>query len=172
MRLTGNAPTVTVSPGVASRFNVNTATSGSHVLVTVTALDAFGNVASGFTGTVHVASATTAIQPFNYTFVATDHGQHTFTLASAADVVVTNMLTVSGSTPGNAAVQANVNLAPGQWAGLLSRYAGPGDNNTYLGVVSYVADKLESFIYLNHNGELAKAGDRHDVQRRARHAGV
>jgi N-acetylneuraminic acid mutarotase len=47
--------------------------------VTVTAYDAYGNVATGYRGTVHFSdSATGATLPANYTFTASDNGVHTF----------------------------------------------------------------------------------------------
>src|SRR5262249_6562947 len=57
---TGSA-TVTVSPAAASTFVVTasptTVTAGNSTSVTVTALDPFGNVATGYTGTVHFTSS-------------------------------------------------------------------------------------------------------------------
>ena len=47
--------------------------------VTVTALDAYGNMATGYTGTVHFTSSDgQAVLPANYTFIAGDAGVHTF----------------------------------------------------------------------------------------------
>jgi hypothetical protein len=48
--------------------------------VVVSALDQFGNVATGYTGTVHFASSDPqAVLPADYTFTAADAGHHTFT---------------------------------------------------------------------------------------------
>jgi hypothetical protein len=48
--------------------------------VTVTAYDAYGNVATGYLGTVAFTSSDSrAILPANYTFTAADKGAHTFT---------------------------------------------------------------------------------------------
>ena len=42
--------------------------------------DAYGNVVTGYTGTIHFKSTdTTATLPANYTFTAADKGVHTFT---------------------------------------------------------------------------------------------
>jgi hypothetical protein len=49
--------------------------------VTVTAYDAYGNVATGYTGTVHFTSSDhnpNAHLPADYTFTAADAGTHTF----------------------------------------------------------------------------------------------
>jgi hypothetical protein len=75
--------TVTVTPGVAKTLKVVVSTNpwpaGSSHSVTVTALDAYGNVATGYTGTIHFTSSDTkAILPADYTFTAADKGVHTF----------------------------------------------------------------------------------------------
>src|SRR5262249_58452174 len=55
-------------------------TAGNAFNVTVTALDAYGNTATGYTGTVHFTSGDSqASLPSNYTFVGGDAGVHTFT---------------------------------------------------------------------------------------------
>ncbi len=78
---------ITVSPGVATSFNVaapSSATTGSAFSVTVKALDAFGNTATGYSGTVKFTSTDVALTPVtNYTFTGAgtghDNGLHTFT---------------------------------------------------------------------------------------------
>jgi hypothetical protein len=79
------AATLTVVPGAASFFVVSgfpaqvTAGDGSNLL-TVTAYDASGNVATGYTGTVAFASTDgNASLPGGYSFTAADAGVHTFT---------------------------------------------------------------------------------------------
>jgi hypothetical protein len=48
--------------------------------LTLTVEDAYGNIVTGYTGTVHFSSTdSTALLPANYTFTATDAGVHTFT---------------------------------------------------------------------------------------------
>ena len=62
------------SPGLPSRSPPAT-----RRRVTVTALDAFGNIATGYTGTVHFTSTDgAAALPGNYTFTGGDAGVHTF----------------------------------------------------------------------------------------------
>jgi hypothetical protein len=47
--------------------------------VTVKALDAYGNVATGYTGTIHFSTSDPkASVPANYKFIASDKGVHTF----------------------------------------------------------------------------------------------
>ena len=80
--LTGSTA-VAVSAAAATHFTVGAparATAGLPVSFTVTALDGFNNVATGYTGTVHLTSTDAAgILPGDYTFVAGDAGVHTFT---------------------------------------------------------------------------------------------
>jgi hypothetical protein len=57
-----------------------TTTAGAPGSVTVTAQDANGNTAPGYTGRVHFTSSDVqAGLPADYTFTANDHGVHTFT---------------------------------------------------------------------------------------------
>jgi hypothetical protein len=98
--ITGTARVTVVGP--ATRFqvltNLNPATdsvnTGTPFSVTVVALDADGNVAIGYTGTVHFTSNDgAAALPADYTFVAADSGSHTFnngvTLNTAGSRTVT-----------------------------------------------------------------------------------
>jgi hypothetical protein len=74
-------------------FNADTAThfrvtptasaipAGQPFSITVTALDDNGQLAAGYTGTVHFSSSDPlAGLPFDYTFTAADHGSHTFSV--------------------------------------------------------------------------------------------
>ncbi len=76
---------VDITPGNAVSLVINTPgtdTAGSVDGVTVTALDAFGNVATGYTGTVSVTvtnfAAANVGLPANYTFLPADQGSHLF----------------------------------------------------------------------------------------------
>jgi hypothetical protein len=66
----------------------STITAGSAVGFTVTALDAFGNVATGYTGTVSFSSqiggATITGLPGSYTFTSADQGSHMFAIGFKA----------------------------------------------------------------------------------------
>jgi hypothetical protein len=72
----------TVKAAAASRLAVSAPTSvsaGVRFSLTVTVKDAYGNVVTGYTGTIHFTSTdTTATLPKNYTFTAADNGVHTF----------------------------------------------------------------------------------------------
>jgi hypothetical protein len=76
---------VTVLPATASHFRVTPSTlkpkAGVPFAITVTALDAYGNVCPSYAGTVHFASTDpSAILPKNYTFSSTNQGRHTFSV--------------------------------------------------------------------------------------------
>jgi hypothetical protein len=79
--ITGSA-SVTVSPATASTLAVTgfPAAAGVPFSITVRALDTYGNVASGYSGTVHFTSTDqTATLPPDTSFAGADHGVHTFT---------------------------------------------------------------------------------------------
>jgi Fibronectin type III domain/Calcineurin-like phosphoesterase len=78
---------VAVVPAVASRFSVTApaqVTAGAAFSVVITALDLYGNVATGYTGMIHFSSSDNlAILPANYLFTSgpgLDNGVHTFTV--------------------------------------------------------------------------------------------
>ena len=78
--------------------------------VTVTALDAYGNIAKGYLGTIHfTCSDHRAILPSDYTFVAADAGVHTFmvTLQSSGTQTLTATDTHTGSIKGSASVRTS-----------------------------------------------------------------
>jgi sugar lactone lactonase YvrE len=72
------------NPGVVTRFQISGFPSftgaGTPGTFTVTAVDAFGNPVTGYTGTVHFSSTDPSAQlPDDYPFTADDQGSHTFT---------------------------------------------------------------------------------------------
>ncbi len=75
---------VTVVPAATAKLVVAapaTVTAGTPFSYTVTAEDAFGNVETGYAGTVHFTASTAdaqAVLPADYTFTAADAGAHTF----------------------------------------------------------------------------------------------
>src|SRR5262249_46387417 len=74
---------IMVNPAAASALVLmgpNRVRAGVAFSMTVTAYDAYGNVATGYRGTLHFTSTdSTATLPSNYTFTATDAGVHVFT---------------------------------------------------------------------------------------------
>ncbi len=103
------APTGPTNP-TATHFSVTASPTsdmaGAPFSVTVTALDANGNVVTGYAGTVQVTSTDPAFaQLGTYMFNNNDHGSHTFTetLTTAGSRTITVADTsnsgISGSTP-------------------------------------------------------------------------
>jgi hypothetical protein len=81
--ITGTVAGITVNPAAASRFIITapaSVTAGVPFSLTVKVEDAYGNVVTNYTGTIHFSSTDgTATLPPNYTFTAADKGVHTFT---------------------------------------------------------------------------------------------
>lgn len=101
--ITGNSA-VTVSPATASAMTVagfpSSTTAGAGGNFTITLKDPFGNIASGYAGTVHFTSSDPkATLPANYTFTPADAGKHTFsaTLKTADTQSITATDTLTGS---------------------------------------------------------------------------
>jgi hypothetical protein len=83
--ITGSESGIVVQPAAATQFLLSapsSVTSGKKFSVTLTVEDAYGNVVTGYTGTVHFTSSdSTATLPKNFTFTAADDGVYTFTNA-------------------------------------------------------------------------------------------
>jgi hypothetical protein len=101
----------TVNPAAASMLVVSAfpspITAGASHSYTVTAEDPYGNVATGYTGTVHFTSSDPrAVLPANYTFTAAAAGRHSFsaTLKTAG----TQSITATDTT--NAILTSAVNI--------------------------------------------------------------
>ena len=107
----GSQPTVTVSTaaGAATHLVVSSGivqVAGTPFTVTVTAEDAYGNTAKGYTGTVHFSSSDSGSGvnlPSNYAFQAGDNGVKSFsvTLVTVGSQSVTATDTVTGSITGS-----------------------------------------------------------------------
>ena len=79
----GGEVSIQVAPAAASQFVLSgfptSITQGTAGGFTVTARDPYGNVATGYTGTVHFSSSDPlASLPADYTFTAADLGAHAF----------------------------------------------------------------------------------------------
>src|SRR5207249_1457251 len=81
--ISGSQSGITVIPAAASTLTVMAPASvnaGAAFSVTITAKDAYANIASGYVGQVRFTSTDPhAVLPANYTFTAGDSGSHTFT---------------------------------------------------------------------------------------------
>jgi hypothetical protein len=80
--LTAMSAAIVVTPAAAAKFVLTAPASVTHGVrfsLTLTVQDAYGNVVTGYTGTVHFTSSDgMATLPANYTFTAADAGVHTF----------------------------------------------------------------------------------------------
>jgi hypothetical protein len=108
----GSETGITVTPAAASRFALSgfptPVLAGTGGTFTVTALDAYGNVATGDTGTVHFTSSDAlAGLPADYTFTAADQGVHSFsaTVETAGAQQLTATDTVSAAVTGSQTIQ-------------------------------------------------------------------
>jgi hypothetical protein len=99
-----NSGSFTIQPAAASMLSVSgfpsPTTAGVAHTFTVTLKDAYGNTATGYTGTVHFTSSDhKATLPANYTFIAADAGVHTFTAtmktAGTQSITATDTATIS-----------------------------------------------------------------------------
>ena len=120
--ITGTLSGISVSPASASQFVLSglpsTTTVGVAQTLTVTAEDPYGNVATGYAGTVKFTSSDTAASlPANYTFATANNGVHTFTLtfgtAGTQSVTVTDTVStkITGTQGITVAPAAPTNLA-------------------------------------------------------------
>jgi uncharacterized delta-60 repeat protein len=114
--ITGTESGISVNPAAAKTLGVtgypSPRTAGVAHNFTVTAKDAFGNVATGYTGTVQFLSSDgKAVLPSNYTFVAADAGVHSFSaiLKTAKTQSITAKDTVTSSIAGS---QTGITVTP------------------------------------------------------------
>jgi hypothetical protein len=118
--VTGSAA-VTVNPAAATHLGL-AAPSSTRVnvafTVTVTALDAFGNTATGYRGTVHFTSSLRRTRlPANYQFTAADAGVHVFTNGVTFTRTGTATLTVTDTRNSSISGSARVNVTNSPLAG-------------------------------------------------------
>jgi hypothetical protein len=110
----GGSAAIKVNPGPVAQFGITapkTATSGTAFDITVVAEDTFGNLVSGYRGTVTFGSSDgSASLPGDYTFLPSlDHGKHTFsvTLITTGSQTITATDTVHNTIKGTATVKVN-----------------------------------------------------------------
>ena len=116
--ITGSQVSITVEPSGAESLSVmgiiDPIRSGVALDVTVTALDPFGNVATGYLGTVAFTSSDgSALLPTNYAFTGADNGVHVFvdgvTLVTQGDQSVTVTDVAVGTITGG---QVDITVEP------------------------------------------------------------
>lgn len=144
--ITGNA-TITVNPAAAVRFTVtgfpSPSVAGATGSFTVTALDAFGNTATGYTGTVHFFSSDPRpTLPDDYPFASADAGVHTFTngatLRTAGTQSITATDTGTASITGSQSI--TVTSVGGVGSFVLTGYPSPASVNTTNGFTVIAKD--------------------------------
>jgi hypothetical protein len=142
----GTQSGIVINPAMPVRLNVaaaGNATTGAAFSLTVTALDAFSNIASNYLGTVSFTSTdSAAVLPGSYTFTSADQGVHTFT----------NGVTLK--TAGSQTITATGTAIP---AGLVSWWPGEGNandsaganNGTLVGGVTFASGEVGQAFNLN-----------------------
>jgi hypothetical protein len=113
--------TIMVSPATGTDFvisGLSSATVGAAESFTVTAEDAYGNVATGYTGTVKFTSSdTAAILPANTPFTSANAGARTFSVTFGT--AGTQSLTVTDTAKASfTATQAGIRVSPAAPSGL------------------------------------------------------
>ena len=122
--LTATESNIDVMPGAAATLKVTgfptSDTAGTAGSLTVTAYDTYGNVATGYTGTVDLSSTDPhAALPSSYTFTPGDEGQQTFGIAF--DTAGTQSITVTDTaTSSLSATESNITVTPAAAATLRS----------------------------------------------------
>jgi hypothetical protein len=98
--------TTVVTQAPAARLVVTgfptTDVAGVAHAVTVSARDAYGNVATGYRGTIHLSSSDpSAALAANYTFTASDAGVHTFTVGATLKTSGLQSISTTDTTTGS-----------------------------------------------------------------------
>ncbi|MBK8794828.1 MAG: hypothetical protein IPN59_17300 [Holophaga sp.] len=138
--VTGSQAGILVNPGTATHFAVtgypNPTVSGVAHGLTVTALDANNNTATGYLGTVHFSSSDpSAVLPGDFTFTILNSGAEgfTITLNTAGTHTITVTDTVTASLAGS---QGSIAVNPGSATHFsVSGFANPtlaGASHTFL----------------------------------------
>ena len=100
-----------MTPAAATKLGVNLypgpTTSVAAETFRAVATDAYGNVATGYLGTVKFTSSDTAAGlPSNYTFTSTDAGSHTF--SAALTTTSTQTITATDTSSGITGYQSGI----------------------------------------------------------------
>jgi hypothetical protein len=139
-----------INPGSATHlvltgFPTTTAAGTSHTM-TVTAEDAFGNTATGYTGTVHFTSTDVqAVLPVNYVFLVGDAGDHTFTNALSLKTAATQSITVTDTVTGTiTGSQSGITVTPAGAANLVVAATTPQTAGTPFSVTVTAKDAFNN----------------------------
>jgi hypothetical protein len=145
--LTGTQSAIQVSPASASTLRLDSSassvTAGATLSLTVTALDAYGNTATGYTGTVHFTSSDAkASLPGDYTFTGADQGVHAF--ANSVTLITAGTQTVTATSAGM--TSGLTSWWPGE--GNANDVVG-GNNGTLVGGVTFAPGEVGQAFSLN-----------------------
>jgi hypothetical protein len=144
---TKTAP-LTVVPGALSQFVFSapaTIPAGAPFSFTITAEDKFGNVETGYTGTVHfsaLANDTQAVLPADYTFTAADDGTHTFTATLTRTAGATSPFMAATDVATAVRSSANIVVNPLTAVGLSMSVASTTPTGVPLSVVVSAVDRF------------------------------
>jgi hypothetical protein len=177
--LTASQTGISVVAGAVSKFVVSgypATTAGTSHNFTVTAMDAYGNVVTGYRGTVHFSSSDAqAVLPSNYTFTAADNGVHTFsaTLKTAGSQLLNVSDTANSSVIGSEAgisvtaaaathfvITAPANVSVGvAFSVTVTVYDAYGNVATgYLGTIHFTSTDGKAILPSNYTFTAADAG--------------
>src|SRR5579871_4322348 len=166
---TGSEGLIRVNPGVASSFVVSgfpsSITAGSPGTLTVTAMDAYGNIASGYLGTVHFMTSDSQVPPSDYTFRSGDNGTQTFpivlftagmqsiTVTDTANSAVTGMQTgilIAPAPANHFQVSAPSNAMPGIAFDVTVTATDPYSNvdTNYQGTITFSSSDSDPGVFL------------------------
>ncbi len=115
------SPAISVSPAKATQFVLaglpSSAAAGTSETLTLTAKDAYGNVATGYTGTVSFSSTDAAAHlPATYTFTTANAGTHSFSVTF--ETAGSRTVTAKDATSNISATSSAVSVAPAAPTGL------------------------------------------------------
>ncbi|MEI7899411.1 MAG: autotransporter-associated beta strand repeat-containing protein [bacterium] len=114
--ITGAQSGITVTPATAATLTVTGLPSlewaGVADSVTVTVRDAYGNLATNYTGTLHFTSTDgAAVLPADYTFTGGDSGTHTFTGGVTFNTDGSQSVTATDAGASIAGTQSGITIA-------------------------------------------------------------
>jgi hypothetical protein len=160
---------LSVTPATASGIRVDgspaSTTAGQAVLLTVRAVDLYGNVADGYTGTIHFSTTDTAAQlPLEYTF-ASGPGSQTFhpIFETAVGQTITVTDAANGFTTTTSTIQVNAAAASSLRFGPYSAPVTAGDAHplqvTALDRFGNIARSYQGTIHLSSSDGQAIVGN-------------
>lgn len=176
--LVGGTSSLTVTPGAATRVAISgpaSTTAGVAQTINVSVVDAYGNIATSYRGTVAFASSDAqAVLPASYTFANKDSGFHAFsaTLKTAGSRTISVSDAASGLS-GQTAVTVNAATAAGSFtvSGIPTTVAGTAQSFTvtvkdafgnpatgYTGTVNFSSTDAQAGLPASYTFTAADAG--------------